>query len=155
MEAVRFFENRQHYMVEPEETESQPKAASSIQLEALKELTLALLKEVEALEHAQPSGGKQQISLPTEVRRFESEMIRWALARTAGHQRRAARLLGLKVTTLHAKIKRYPLGSYAQPDAPATTDEHEATDAPATASEEASSHESPASETPSSESEAA
>ena len=125
MEAVRFIENRQHYLPERAETAAdteQPQAAPSIQLEALKELTLALLKEVEALEHAQPANGKQQISLPTEVRRFESEMIRWALARTGGHQRRAARLLGLKVTTLHAKIKRYRLGSYAQPE-PAPTEE--------------------------------
>ncbi|HYO63880.1 MAG TPA: helix-turn-helix domain-containing protein [Pyrinomonadaceae bacterium] len=135
MEAVRFFENRQHYLVEADETDTQPQAASSIQLEALKELTLALLKEVEALEHAQPSGGKQQISLPTEVRRFESEMIRWALARTAGHQRRAARLLGLKVTTLHAKIKRYKLGSYAQAQTAASNNEHEAAGAPNAAGE--------------------
>jgi DNA-binding NtrC family response regulator len=41
------------------------------------------------------------------VRRFECDLIRWALARTNGHQRRAARLLNIKVTTLNAKIKRY------------------------------------------------
>jgi DNA-binding NtrC family response regulator len=125
MEAVRFIENRPHLVPEPEtETQQQPQAASSIQLEALKELTLALLKEVEALEYAQAPNGNQQISLPTEVRRFESEMIRWALARTSGHQRRAARLLGLKVTTLHAKIKRYKLGSYAaQAEASAAEDD--------------------------------
>lgn len=127
MEAVRFPEDRSHFMVE-QTTEAaadgQAQAASSIKLEALKQLTLALLKEVEALEHAQPQGGRQQLSLQAEVRRFEAEMIRWALARTGGHQRRAARLLGLKVTTLHAKIKRYRLGSYARPETAA--DEHRA-----------------------------
>ena len=125
MEAVRFLENRQHFLLEQQAeggANSQAQTASSIKLEALKELTLALLKEVEALENSQPQNGKQQLSLQAEVRRFEAEMIRWALARTGGHQRRAARLLGLKVTTLHAKIKRYKLGSYARPETEAATD---------------------------------
>jgi DNA-binding NtrC family response regulator len=50
------------------------------------------------------------------VRRFETDLIRWALMRTGGHQRRAARMLNLKVTTLNAKIKRYRI----QPHAPAS-----------------------------------
>ncbi|HEV2763189.1 MAG TPA: helix-turn-helix domain-containing protein [Pyrinomonadaceae bacterium] len=131
MEAVRFLENRQHFLVEQPEAGagSQSQSASSIKLEALKELTLALLKEVEALEHAQPNGSRQQLSLQAEVRRFEAEMIRWALARTGGHQRRAARLLGLKVTTLHAKIKRYKLGSYARPEPAADGEASSAGDA--------------------------
>lgn len=42
-----------------------------------------------------------------EVERFEVELIKRALAETGGQQRRAARLLGLKATTLNAKIKHY------------------------------------------------
>jgi DNA-binding NtrC family response regulator len=40
------------------------------------------------------------------VQRYESELIREALQRTRGNQRRAAKLLGVKVTTLNCKIKR-------------------------------------------------
>ena len=42
-----------------------------------------------------------------EVRRFETDLIRRALDQTAGHQSRAARLLGLNATTLNSKIKSY------------------------------------------------
>ena len=109
MEAAGVMENRQHYIIEsPETNEARDgQVPSSIKLEALKELTLTLLKEVESLKNVQPQEGKRSLNLYEEVRRFETEMIRWALIRTGGHQRRAARLLGVKVTTLHAKIKRY------------------------------------------------
>ena len=42
-----------------------------------------------------------------EVKRFEIDLIRRALDQTAGHQSRAARLLGLNATTLNSKIKSY------------------------------------------------
>jgi len=42
-----------------------------------------------------------------EVRKFEIDIIRRALEQTAGHQSRAARLLGLNATTLNSKIKNY------------------------------------------------
>ena len=42
-----------------------------------------------------------------EVKRFETDLIRRALNQTAGHQSRAARLLGLNATTLNSKIKTY------------------------------------------------
>lgn len=88
---------------------SRAHAHSPVKLDALKELVQTLLKEVEALEDARPARVESdgRISLAAEVRRFESDLIRWALVRTGGHQRRAARLLNLKVTTLNAKIKRY------------------------------------------------
>lgn len=44
-----------------------------------------------------------------EVRKFEVDLIRRALDQTAGHQSRAARLLGLNATTLNSKIKSYNL----------------------------------------------
>lgn len=76
--------------------------------DALGELAASLLKGVEELEQsltrrgAGPAAGLQE-----EVQRFEAEIIRDALKKTGGHQRRAARLLGVKVSTLNAKIKRY------------------------------------------------
>jgi len=42
-----------------------------------------------------------------EVKKFEVDLIRRALARTGGHQSRAARLLGLNATTLNSKIKNH------------------------------------------------
>ena len=42
-----------------------------------------------------------------EVRRFEINLIERALRRTGGNQVRAARMLGMKVTTLNSKIIRY------------------------------------------------
>lgn len=46
-----------------------------------------------------------------EVKRFEIDLIRRALDQTAGHQSRAARLLGLNATTLNSKIKSYNITS--------------------------------------------
>lgn len=73
----------------------------------LKVLVMSVLREIDAIERApagEPDGGGNLLS---EVQRFESELIRNALVRTGGRQRRAARLLGVKVTTLNTKIRRY------------------------------------------------
>ncbi len=78
-------------------------------VEVLKRLVLGLLKEVEALEKARPPDVTGNISLYEEVRRFEAGIIRSALMRTSGHQGRAARLLGVKLSTLNTKIKRYQI----------------------------------------------
>jgi DNA-binding protein Fis len=43
------------------------------------------------------------------MRRYEIEIIQSALKYTGGNQRAAARLLGLKATTLNAKIKHYDM----------------------------------------------
>jgi len=73
----------------------------------LRETVLLLLQEVESLTIAPPGGLKSGARLDEEVRQFEMSLIRTALGRTAGSQTRAAKLLGLKLTTLNAKIKRY------------------------------------------------
>ena len=79
-------------------------------LDALKEVALTLLGAVDSLRSAQPAGGGNGIKLQDEVQRFETDLIRTALERTGGNQARAARLLGVKHTTLNAKIKRYKIG---------------------------------------------
>ncbi len=76
-------------------------------IETVENLTLTLLKEVESLKERESHKHHSRLCLYDEVRRFETEMIEWALFRTGGNQRRAARLLDIKVTTLNAKIKRY------------------------------------------------
>lgn len=77
-------------------------------IEALKILATALLEGIEALEQADPQE-PGQICLQDEMRRYEADIIRCALIRTGGRQRRAARLLGMNVATLNHKIKRYDL----------------------------------------------
>src|SRR5436309_16104120 len=76
-------------------------------LDTMREVVLTLLHEVESLKGPQPARGNGWPKLHEEVRRFESDLIRAALSKTGGNQSRAARLLGVKHTTLNAKIKRY------------------------------------------------
>jgi DNA-binding NtrC family response regulator len=73
---------------------------------SLKVLALTLLHQVESLENQMAAGSVSELNLQNEVQRFEAAIIRSALAKTGGRQRRAARLLGVKVTTLNTKIKR-------------------------------------------------
>ena len=77
-------------------------------LDSLREAALTLLREVETLARQQEpqTNGNGMLVLQEEVQRFESQLIRRALQRTHGNQRRAAQLLGVKVTTLNCKIKR-------------------------------------------------
>jgi transcriptional regulator with GAF, ATPase, and Fis domain len=78
-------------------------------INSLKVLALTLLREVESLEEQGANSAPGPLNLQTEVHRFEAEMIRSALIRTGGRQRRAARLLGMKTTTLNSKIRRYQI----------------------------------------------
>ena len=77
-------------------------------LEALRNVALTLLDAVDSLRGSQPSRD-QSLKLQDEVQRFETDLIRTALERCGGNQARAARLLGVKHTTLNAKIKRYKI----------------------------------------------
>jgi hypothetical protein len=49
----------------------------------------------------------QSINLYEELREYEINLIRWALRQSGGKQKIAARLLGIKPTTLNNKIKHY------------------------------------------------
>ena len=49
------------------------------------------------------------IDFYNEVQRFETALIKLALEQTNGNQARAARLLGLRATTLNSKIKVYSI----------------------------------------------
>ena len=80
-------------------------------LASLKVLAMTLLSQVESLENQMAEGSVPELNLQNEVHRFEEEIIRSALKKTGGRQRRAARLLGVKVTTLNTKIKRYNINS--------------------------------------------
>jgi transcriptional regulator with PAS, ATPase and Fis domain len=92
-----------------------PDRALTNRLDTLREVALTLLREVESLRVSQQPTPNRDVKLYDEVQRFESELIRSALVRTGGNQSRAAELLGVKLTTLNTKIKRYkimPVGFY-------------------------------------------
>ena len=92
----------------PDSAERAPSSSNvDARLNTLRETVLQLLDEVESLAISRPIDIKRGARFSDEVRQFEVSLIRTALGRTSGSQTRAARLLGLKPTTLNAKIKRY------------------------------------------------
>lgn len=84
-------------------------------LQSLREAALTLLREVESLTVSAPRTDGRKLGLQEEVQRYEIELIRNALLRTRGNQRRAAKLLGVKVTTLNCKIKRFNIALEDEP----------------------------------------
>jgi len=46
------------------------------------------------------------VAFPQRVRQYERSLLLWALARSGGQQLAAARLLGLRPTTMNEKLKR-------------------------------------------------
>lgn len=84
------------------------------QLEALKSLSLLFIREINSLEQTHATlreeiESDKSVCLLAELQRFEANMIRCALIRSMGKQTKAAKLLGIKTTTLHAKIRRYKI----------------------------------------------
>lgn len=84
-------------------------------LNSLREAALTVLREVDSLKSRLPSP-PQKFDLQEEVQRYEIELIKSALQRTRGNQRRAAKLLGVKVTTLNCKIKRFGISTHDESD---------------------------------------
>jgi DNA-binding NtrC family response regulator len=94
----------------PREALPRPSELALSNLNNLREAAITLLKEVESLTSSHPEP-ERRLGLQEEVQRYEMELIRSALQRTRGNQRRAAKLLGVKVTTLNCKIKRYGISA--------------------------------------------
>jgi len=86
---------------------SQSPAVIDNKLAALKMLAASMLNEVASLEGGQEKTVQADLDFGEEVKKFETSLIKSALIRTGGRQRQAARLLHLKPTTLHEKMKRY------------------------------------------------
>lgn len=101
-----FLLNNQEAGTQPDSSE--PKAEN---IDFMKHLILALLREVETLRKAPGVDVNHNLNFYDEIQRFETDLIRRALERTGGNQTRAARLLGIKLTTLNHKIKRYNIKS--------------------------------------------
>jgi transcriptional regulator with GAF, ATPase, and Fis domain len=84
-------------------------------LNSLREAALTVLREVDSMTSRQPSI-PPACGLQEEVQRYEIELIKSALQRTRGNQRRATKLLGVKVTTLNCKIKRFGIAVHEDAD---------------------------------------
>jgi DNA-binding protein Fis len=97
----------------PVDAEPPTSGLAKSQVAALKVLTETLLRRIQSIQ-AQAESGNGGLDLQKEVHCFEAELIRSALIETGGRQRRAAKLLGMKVTTLNNKIKRYNLASVSE-----------------------------------------
>ena len=89
-------------------------AALQLRIGLIREAALSLLNQLEPLDREQATNGESASSLYEEVRRYEIQLITNALSQTRGHQKEAARLLGIKATTLNSKIKRYKMVSFAR-----------------------------------------
>jgi DNA-binding NtrC family response regulator len=108
-----------------------PALVEAVTYQVLKSVALALISEG-APPAREPASGAEPPEAPTEmsfypaemsfyeeVRRFEIGLITRALRQAHGRQNAAARLLGLKATTLNAKMKQYQMrGNERASDAP-------------------------------------
>lgn len=90
-------------------------------IEGIMVLAHALMREVASLKEHSASLRFANLNVADEVHRFEEEILRCALRRTGGRQRRAAKLLGMKVTTLNTKIKRYQISTESEDTDKGTT----------------------------------
>jgi DNA-binding NtrC family response regulator len=76
---------------------------------SFKEMAKSLVADIDAAREARILNIHQGINLPEEVINYEVSIIRRALRATGGNQKEAARLLGLRVTTLNSKIRRHKI----------------------------------------------
>ena len=74
-------------------------------LDRLRELAIDLHEQVESLAKENPANRTESLTLREKVHRYELELIHEALRRTKGNQRKAAKLLGIKPSTLNSKLK--------------------------------------------------
>ena len=90
-----------------------PQSASILnnKIATLRALADSIISEIASLEQTRRVGSSNSIDLNAEVHRFEADLVRGALLRTGGRQRAAARLLNIKPTTLHEKIKRFGISA--------------------------------------------
>jgi DNA-binding protein Fis len=83
-------------------------------------LSKALAKAAEVLKkqrmesHVKRLDFSQGIDFYQEVSRFEIDLLTQALKHTGGNRTKAAELLGIKVSTIHAMVKRYGIGPISE-----------------------------------------
>ena len=82
--------------------------AFNFELRCLREIELVVRKGLKSFGRM-GNQGNSKLKFKEQVAEFERLLIRNALIRTGGNQRRAAQALGIKASTLNAKIKRYEI----------------------------------------------
>ena len=91
------------------ETDITDLAQATSRIEAMRSLILIFLREVDSLKKVVGPRARKKgdpIKLDREIDAFEASLIRDALIKSNGNQRDAAKWLGIKPTTLNAKMKR-------------------------------------------------
>ena len=83
------------------------------QLNALKSLASEILKQIESIENIENNichlVNEDGLHLDEILERFEKDLICIALMKAGGVQIKASKLLGVKLTTLNTKIKRFKI----------------------------------------------
>ena len=91
------------------------KTRGNEQIESIKSITNLLLRKIEALEKDAPKTSIEPLTkgsnLYDVITSFEKNLIRDALRAANWSQKRAAQILGIKATTLNAKMKRYEINA--------------------------------------------
>jgi DNA-binding NtrC family response regulator len=87
-------------------------------LSLIKALVTTLHMEVETLKSQDDGLADEPVDLSEKVREYEAKLIKAALLKTRGNQRKAAELLNLKISTLNAKIKHLGIQYLKYKDAP-------------------------------------
>jgi hypothetical protein len=82
-------------------------APQFMRMAAVQDLANTLLTEIKGIGELTELNLAAGINMKAEMRRYEIELIRLALQLNGNNQVRAARMLGIKPTTLNAKIKRF------------------------------------------------
>jgi transcriptional regulator with GAF, ATPase, and Fis domain len=77
------------------------------EVNGLRKLALRLWQELQIMESTHCMDVNGRIDLHEEVTKFEIGLIRRALLQTGGSQSEAARLLGISLSSLNSKIKRF------------------------------------------------
>jgi len=94
---------------EPKVAEDASSESETLKIEVLKVISRALESKADNPRAIIDFDHRKGVDFYQEVINFEVELIRQALIHTKGNQRAAARLLGLKTTTLNSKLKTYNL----------------------------------------------
>lgn len=78
-------------------------------LDDLRAMARSLLTELDSLGRSDTPEHDGKLNLSDELKRYEIDLIRAALDKADGSQTRAAGMLGVPVTTLNTKIRRYQI----------------------------------------------
>jgi len=98
----------------PPDSQLAQQAAIELRLELLQNIVTLLTRELQKLrKDANLTDNSGSLDFPVrmaeEVAHYECQLILEALKTTGNRQNRAAKLLGIKYTTLNSKIRKYKL----------------------------------------------